>query len=85
MFFGFGGVQILNFIQPQPYPVNQWMFFAVSYDGTNFVQYYGTDTQAATAIQTVASSGNKITLGAVASLVIVAWLAVLAIVILSVR
>jgi len=70
MYFGFGGGVILNFTQPQPYPINQWMFFAVAYDGTNFVQYYGTDMQAATAIQTVASSGKTINLGAAASLVI---------------
>jgi hypothetical protein len=51
-------------------PVNQWIYFAVTYDGNRFIMYYGKDGAAATPIVTNALPGKYISLGAAASLAI---------------
>jgi hypothetical protein len=54
-------------------PSQKWLFIAVTYDGAQFVMYYGTDTQATTPVQTNATANLSINLaasGGVASLAI---------------
>ncbi len=50
------------------FPTNQWLFFAVTYDGTTFKMYYGTATNSVTQIGSFASSGQTINLGTAACL-----------------
>jgi hypothetical protein len=39
-----------------PFPTNKWLFIAITYDGTNFTMYYGSDTAAAQAVGKAISS-----------------------------
>lgn len=39
-----------------PFPTNKWLFIAITYDGTNFSMYYGSDTAAAQLVGTAISS-----------------------------
>jgi hypothetical protein len=43
-------------------PTNQWLFYAVTYDGTTITLYQGTDSSEATAVASVASPGLTISL-----------------------
>ncbi|HZV36718.1 MAG TPA: LamG-like jellyroll fold domain-containing protein, partial [Verrucomicrobiae bacterium] len=52
------------------FPTNRWMFFAVTYDGTNAAIYYGTDGSAAQLIGSAATASRSVSLGASASLAI---------------
>ena len=50
------------------FPVNTWMFFAVTYDGAHLVMYYGTTNQPLVQIGSLAVANKTITLGAAASI-----------------
>jgi hypothetical protein len=43
-------------------PTNQWLFYAITYDGTTITLYQGSDTSEATAVASVASPGLTISL-----------------------
>jgi uncharacterized repeat protein (TIGR03806 family) len=68
MFWSVGGTTLTGTVSSVSFPVNTWMFFAVTYDGANLVMYYGTTNQAAVQIGTTALAGKVITLSAAASL-----------------
>src|ERR1039458_10004324 len=65
--FGYPG-NTVNVTLPSNFQVNQWYYFALTYDGSNFKVYYGTDTSAAQLINTTAVSGQVVALGSSASL-----------------
>jgi hypothetical protein len=67
--FGYPG-NTVNITLPSNFQVNQWYYFALTYDGSNFKAYYGTDTSAARLINTTAVSGQVVALGSSASLAI---------------
>src|ERR1019366_7259104 len=67
---GEGGVQVTATLPSGNFPVDKWMFIAMTYDGANYKIYYGTDTSAVQLILTTAASGNVIALGSTASLAI---------------
>jgi hypothetical protein len=76
LYFDFGNTGNgfrLNPIFASNLPSQKWLFIAVTYDGAQFVMYYGTDTQATTPVQTNAAPNLSINLAAssgVASLAI---------------
>src|ERR1019366_4301656 len=67
---GEGGSQVTATLPSGSFPVSQWMFLAMTYDGANYKIYYGTDTSAALLILTTAATGNVVALGSTASLAI---------------
>jgi Lamin Tail Domain/CotH kinase protein/Chitobiase/beta-hexosaminidase C-terminal domain/Concanavalin A-like lectin/glucanases superfamily/Immunoglobulin I-set domain len=54
----------LNPVFADNLPPQQWIFIAVTYDGTQFVMYYGTASQAATPVQTNSAANLSINLAA---------------------
>ena len=65
--FGYPG-NTVSVTLPSNFQVNKWHYFALTYDGSNFKVYYGTDTSAAQLINTTAVSGQVVALGSSASL-----------------
>ncbi len=52
------------------FPANKWLFYAVAYDGTNCVIYYGTDSSAAVSIGSATTLNRSVNLGSAATLAI---------------
>jgi hypothetical protein len=50
------------------FPINKWMFIAVTYDGTNAQMYYGTDGSSAQLIGSGATANRSVVLGSSATL-----------------
>jgi hypothetical protein len=57
-------------IFPASLPINQWLFMAIVYDGTNVMIYQGTDTAAANLISSTPAPGLTTSLGSSAGLYI---------------
>jgi hypothetical protein len=51
-----------------PFPTNEWLFVAITYDGTNASMYYGTASASAQVLATASSPGRSINLGGSATL-----------------
>jgi hypothetical protein len=68
MYFSIGGNSLLGTLPAGNFPVNTWMYFAVTYDGANMVMYYGATNQMAIQIGSQALAGKIIALGAAASM-----------------
>jgi hypothetical protein len=65
LYFAFGNTGNsfrLNPIFANSLPSQQWLFVAVTYDGAQFVMYYGTDSQAVTPVQTNVTANLSINL-----------------------
>ena len=54
--------------QANPFPTNQWLFIAVTYDGTNATMYYGADNAVAQSLGAGSSLNRSVNLGSAACL-----------------
>jgi hypothetical protein len=69
--FNYGTITTTTVTLPSGnFPLGQWMFFAMTYDGSNNRIYYGTDTSSVQLINTTPMSGQTVALGATPSLLI---------------